>query len=61
MIGRTMSVEAGAILLGAETRPAAGFVNTEVATGISGTITVVASEMTTVETNFMRLDSAVEV
>ena len=39
MIVRTMSVKAGAISLGAETRPAAGSVNTEVVTDTSRTVT----------------------
>ena len=38
MIVRTMSVEAGAISLSAETRPAAGSVNAEVVTGTFGTL-----------------------
>ena len=51
MIVRTMHVEAGTISLGAETRLATGFVSVEVVTGTSGTVTMVASEMTTAGTD----------
>ena len=56
-----MSAETGDISLGAETRPAAGSVNTEVMTSTSGTVIVVASKTTTAGTNFTVLGSAVEV
>ena len=52
MIVRTMSVEVEAISLGAETRPTTGSVNTEVVTGTSEIVTVVASETTTVGIDF---------
>ena len=61
MIVRTMFVEAGAILLGAEMRPTTRYVNAAVVTGTSGTVTVVASKMTTAETDFTVLGSAVKV
>ena len=61
IIVHTMSAEAGAISLGAETRPTAGSVNAEVVTGTFETITVVASEMTTAVTDFTIRVSAIKV
>ena len=61
MIMRIMSVEAGAISLGAETRPATGSVNAEVMADTSKTIIVVASEATCAGTNSTVPGSAVEV
>ena len=61
MIVQMMSVEAEAISLGAEIRPAAGSINAEVVTDPSGIVTIVASETITTGTNFTVLGSAVEV
>ena len=61
MLLHTMFIEAGTISLGAETRPAAGSVNTEVLTGTSRTVTVVASKATTAGSNSTILGSAIEV
>jgi len=61
MIVCTMPVEAGAILLGAETSLATGSVNAKVMADTSGTVTVVASEATAAGTNSTVLGSAVEI
>ena len=61
MIVRTMSIEARAISLGAEMRPATGSVNAEVITGTSKIVVVEASKTTTVGTDFTVLGSAIEV
>ena len=61
MIVCTMSVEARGISLATETRPTIGSVNVEVVTGISGTVTVVAPEMITAETNFTVLSLDIEI
>jgi len=61
MMVRTIFIGAGAISLDAETRPAAGSVNAEVMTGTFRTVTVVASEMTTVGTNFTVLSLAIKI
>jgi len=60
MIACIMSVEAGAISLGAETKPIAGSVNAEVVTGTSGTVMVVASKATGAATNSTVTGSTVE-
>jgi len=57
----TMSVEAEAISFGAETRSTIGFVNAEVVTGTSKTVTIVASRVTAAGTNSTVLGSAVKV
>ena len=60
MIVRTVSVQAEAILLGSEMRPATCSVNAEVVTGTFGIVTVVASEITA-GIDFTVLGSAFEV
>ena len=55
MIVRTMSVEAGAISLVADTRPTAGSINVEVMICTSGTVTLVASKTITTGTDFTYL------
>ena len=61
MIVHTMPVEAGAILLSAETRLTAESVNAEVVASTSRTVAVVASEATAAETNSAVLGLDVEV
>ena len=51
LLVRIMSVEAGAISLGAETNSIAGYVNAKVVTGTFGTVMVVASKATGAATN----------
>ena len=60
MVVCIMSVEAGAISLGAETKPIAGSVDAEVLTGTSGTVMVVASKATGAATNSTVTGSTVE-
>ena len=60
MVG-IMSTEEGANSLRAETRPAAGSVDTEIVADTSGTIVAVASEATGTATNSTTPGSATEV
>jgi len=61
LIVRIMPIEVGAISLGVETRTITGSVNAEAVTGTSGIVIVVASETTTVGTDFTILGSATKI
>ena len=61
VIVRMVSVGAEIISLCAGARPVAGSFNAKAVTGTSRIVTVVASGMTTTETDFTILDSAVGV
>ena len=61
VIVQTMSVGAKAISLSAWARPIAGSFSTEVVTGIFRTVPATASGVTTIEADFTRLGSSVEV